>query len=43
MITIKLGKVLEFEWDKANEQKNWLKHKVFAKETEDIFYDQERL
>lgn len=39
----KLGKVLEFEWDEANEEKNWLKHKVSAKEAEDIFYDKKRL
>lgn len=39
----KLGKVLEFEWDEANEDKNWLKHKVLAKEAEDIFYYSKRL
>ena len=39
----KLGKVIEFEWDEGNEEKNWLKHKVSAKEAEDIFYDRKRL
>ena len=43
MITVKLGKVLEFEWDEGNEEKNWLKHRVAAKEAEDIFYDRKRL
>lgn len=39
----KLEKILEFEWDKANEEKNWFKHKVSAKEAEDVFYDRKRL
>jgi len=43
MTRIKLTDIVEFEWDEANEQKNWLKHKVTAKETEDVFYDGKRL
>lgn len=39
----KLGKILEFEWDEANEEKNWLKHRVSAKEAEDVFYYSRRL
>lgn len=39
----KLGKVLGFEWDEGNEEKNWLKHKVLPKEAEDIFYYSKRL
>ena len=29
-----LEKCTGFDWDKANENKNWQKHKVTAKETE---------
>ena len=28
---------LEFEWDKANKEKIWLKHKVSAEECEEAF------
>ncbi len=34
---------LTFEWDEGNELKNWIKHKVSAKEAEDAFYDINRL
>src|SRR3990167_9422090 len=30
---------LEFEWDKGNIYKNWIRHKVTNKETEEIFFD----
>jgi len=30
---------LEFEWDKGNVDKNWKKHKVVNKESEEIFFD----
>lgn len=43
MSLYKLGKILEFEWDEGNEEKNWLKHGVLAKEAEDVFYDRKRL
>ena len=43
MFLIKLSEVLEFEWNEANEKKNWLKHKVAAKEAEDVFYDHKKL
>lgn len=29
----------EFEWDKGNERKNWVKHKINTKESEDVFFD----
>lgn len=28
-----------FEWDEANRQKNWLKHKVSIEEAEEAFFD----
>lgn len=30
---------LEFEWDKGNLDKNWKKHGIINKETEEIFQD----
>jgi uncharacterized protein len=38
MVIIKLPSVLVFEWDKGNEQKNWIKHKVAAEEAEEPFF-----
>jgi len=32
-----ISKVIEFEWNEGNRDKNWLKHKVFDKEAEEIF------
>ena len=29
----------EFEWDKGNQEKNWLKHHVVQNECEEIFFD----
>jgi uncharacterized protein len=43
MPKIILKKPFSFEWDIANEQKNWIKHKVLAKEAEDVFYDNKKL
>ena len=43
MVLVKLEDVIEFDWNEANKQKNWLKHKVSIKEVEDIFYDSKRL
>lgn len=43
MIVVKLPSVLSFEWDKGNEQKNWLKHKVTGEEAEEAFDDDKRL
>jgi uncharacterized protein len=43
MVIIKLPSVLAFEWDKGNEQKNWLKHKVTGEEAEEVFADDKRL
>jgi len=28
-----------FDWDEANKKKNWVKHKVLVKETEQVFFD----
>lgn len=33
-------KILSFDWDKGNKDKNWLKHKISNKETEEIFYNE---
>lgn len=32
-----LGQPLAFDWDRANHDKNWLKHKVRSSECEQIF------
>ena len=40
MITIK--EPHEFEWDKGNKDKNWLKHKVKNEECEEIFFDKKK-
>ena len=34
-----LEKGTEFEWDKGNIDKNWLKHRVSNKESEESFFD----
>lgn len=33
----KIPSPLEFEWDKGNVEKNWIKHKVRFKEAEEVF------
>jgi uncharacterized DUF497 family protein len=38
MVIVKLPSVLVFAWDKGNEQKNWIKHKVTAEEAEEPFF-----
>ena len=43
MFVLKLPSVLSFEWDKGNEQKNWLKHKVTGEEAEEAFDDVNRM
>ncbi len=35
-----LSKVTDFEWDEANVEKNWEKHKVLASECEQVFFNQ---
>ncbi len=40
MIVIK--EPVEFEWDKGNENKNWLKHEVSIDECEQTFFDNDR-
>lgn len=37
-----IRKVLEFEWDKGNIDKNWLKHNVTDKEAEEVFIDKRK-
>lgn len=32
-----------FDWDRGNQEKNWLKHKVSIKEAESIFLDKKIL
>lgn len=38
-----LDKSIEFEWDKGNLDKNWLKHKVTNKESEESFFDENKI
>ena len=30
----------DFDWDKANQKKNWEKHKVAVKECEEVFFNE---
>ena len=43
MVVVRLPSVSSFEWDRGNEQKNWLKHKVTGEEAEEAFDDENRL
>src|SRR5215216_5710603 len=43
MVVVKLPAVLSFAWDKGNEQKNWIKHKVTSEEAEEAFDDEHRM
>jgi len=36
---MKLPVPLSFDWDQANLEKNWKKHKVYFKETEEVFFN----
>ena len=38
-ISKKLIKCIGFQWDKANAEKNWLKHSVTPSECEQIFFN----
>jgi uncharacterized protein len=38
MLIVKLPSVLVFAWDRGNEQKNWIKHKVTSEEAEEPFF-----
>jgi len=40
MILLDLEKIEGFEWDKGNLVKNWQKHKVTEKETEEVFFNE---
>ena len=33
---------IQFAWDKGNEDKNWIKHKVTSKECEEVFFDKNK-
>lgn len=37
-----IDKTVEFEWDKGNINKNWVKHKVANKESEESFFGKEK-
>jgi uncharacterized DUF497 family protein len=41
-IVITIKEPYEFEWDKGNKDKNWLKHKVKNEECEEIFFDKKK-
>lgn len=32
----------EFQWDKGNHNKNWIRHKITNKECEEAFFDPDR-
>ena len=32
-------KILGFDWDEANKYKNWKKHRVSFRESEEVFFD----
>ncbi len=36
---IDFNKISGFEWDEFNQNKNWLKHKVFWTECEEVFFN----
>lgn len=38
-----LSKIEGFDWDDANIEKNWTKHKVYYKEAEEVFFDRDIL
>ena len=35
-------KIIEFDWDKANLNKNWQKHQISDGECEEVFFDPEK-
>ena len=43
MTVVALPKIVEFEWDSGNEQKNWITHHVNAEEAEEPFFAEDRL
>lgn len=43
MVIVKFPAVFLFEWDKGNEEKNWIKHKVTAEEAEEPFFTEDYL
>jgi len=38
-----IEKSIEFEWDRGNIDKNWLKHRVTNKESEESFFDKNKI
>jgi len=40
MITIR--ELIQFIWDKGNFDKNWLKHRVTNRESEEVFFDKNK-
>lgn len=36
-------KVLQFEWDEGNSNKNWIKHNVSIQEQEEVFFNKDKL
>ena len=37
---INFSKIIGFDWDDGNIEKNWIKHKVSFKECEEIFFNE---
>lgn len=42
MEEISLPGILEFDWDKSNSIKSWLKHRVSVQEQEQAFFDKNK-
>ena len=38
----RFNKLVSFEWNRGNFNKNWLKHRITNKECEESFFDQNR-
>jgi len=34
------AKISDFDWDQGNREKNWIRHRVDYKESEEIFFNQ---
>lgn len=37
-----LNKLIEFEWDRGNSGKNWIRHRVNDQECEEVFFDNDK-
>lgn len=42
MQSVSYKEPIEFIWDKGNEEKNWIRHRVTNKECEEVFFDRNK-